>query len=123
MTTLQNTSYPSLENAKLSVLVRGESKDAFFRQKGIETEVIEGAGQLDLLRKIASNYDSKTKPRTRSIYPRIMINFFSVIINPAFCFQTDAANALVLGMGDRVKRTRKELHFIQVRTGQKYINK
>ena len=48
---------------------------------------------------------------------------FSVIINPAFCFQTDAANALVLGMGDRVKQIRKELHFIQVRTGQKYINK
>lgn len=93
LTTLQNTSYPSLKNAKLSVLVRGESKAAFFRQKGIETEVIEGAGQLDLLRKVASNYD--------------------IIINPAFCFQTDAANALVLGMGDRVKQIRKELHFIQ----------
>ncbi|OCL07922.1 NAD(P)-binding protein [Glonium stellatum] len=93
LTTLQNTSYPSLKNAKISVLVRGESRAAFFREKGIETEVIEGVDQVDLLRKIASNYD--------------------IIINPAFCFQTDAANALVLGMGDRVKETGKELHFIQ----------
>lgn len=77
MTTLQNTSYTSIKNAKLSVLVRGESKAAFFRQKAIETEVIEGAGQLDLLRKIASNYDSKTKSRTRPIYPRALVDFFS----------------------------------------------
>jgi len=93
LTTLQNTPYPSLKKAKLSVLVRGESKAASFREKGIEVELIEGAEQLDMLRKIASNYD--------------------VIINPAFCFQTDAVNALALGMGDRVKETGKELHFIQ----------
>lgn len=78
MTTLQNTSYPSLKKAKLSVLVRGESKATFFRQKGIETEVIESAGQLDLLRKIASKYDSKTKPRTRPIYLRTLVDFFQL---------------------------------------------
>ncbi|KAF2498698.1 NAD dependent epimerase/dehydratase family protein [Lophium mytilinum] len=93
LSTLLETHFPSLKNIKLAGLVRGENNAAVLRSKGIEPEIIQGIEDLDLLRKIASNYD--------------------VIINPAFVFQTEAAKALLRGLGDRAKQTGKQLHFIQ----------
>ncbi|KAF2806935.1 NAD dependent epimerase/dehydratase family protein [Mytilinidion resinicola] len=93
LSTLLETQFASLKNIKLAGVVRGENNASVLKSKGIQPEIIQGIEDLGLLRKIAREYD--------------------VIINSAFAFQTEAAKALLRGLGDRSKQTGKQLHFIQ----------
>jgi hypothetical protein len=54
---LIETAFPSLKNIKLAGLVRGQKSASVLRINGIEPEIIQGIEDLELLRKIASNYD------------------------------------------------------------------
>jgi len=61
LTTLLETDYPSLKGIKIAGLLRGDKNAAMLKSKGVEPEVIQGIEDLDLLRKIASNYDGEFK--------------------------------------------------------------
>jgi nucleoside-diphosphate-sugar epimerase len=76
----------------ITVLVRGEDKAKALEELGVKTVTFKDLDEVELLRTVAGQHD--------------------IVINAGPGFNTAAAKAFVLGLGDRKKQTGREIHYI-----------
>ena len=90
--TILKSNNVAVNSLKISALVRGENAAEKIKTFGVEPILFKSLDETDLLRQHASEND--------------------VVINTASSWHTAAAEALILGLGDRKKKTGEEVYYI-----------
>ncbi|CAM1501634.1 Fc.00g036180.m01.CDS01 [Cosmosporella sp. VM-42] len=88
LTTLLASSNPQIKGANISALVRKQEQADILKEHGVNPILFNSLDESDLLRRTASEHD--------------------IIINTASAFHSGAAEALILGLTDRKKKTGTE---------------
>jgi hypothetical protein len=112
LTTLLDSKYQVVKGLELSVLIRGEDRAKVFKEHGVNPIQFRDLDDSEALTKAASQHDSTHQS---SWFARVSTNLCSVVINTASGFHSEAARALVLGLGQRRKATGQEVYYFHVR--------
>ena len=95
LTTLLASTNPQIKEASISALVRKQDQANLLKERGVNPILFNSLDESDVLRKVASEHD--------------------IVINGASAFHYGAAEALILGLADRKRKTGKEPLLIHVR--------
>lgn len=111
--TLLSSEDEAIRKLSISALVRGKDKAKKLEALGVKPVLINDLNDVEVIKKAASEHDSKFPVRVTVVTVRKLANGRSkVVFNTASGFHEASAKAEVLGLAERKKQTGKDVYFI-----------